>query len=96
MTDSEKLVCDTAVASLGDPSDPSDKVTETTDLVELYTMDWLDKHSLMTELEDQFGIPAADEAQIDAANLHADNVPWVVRDLAKYLDARKARGDAKR
>ena len=91
MTESEQLVCTRARLALGDPSSPV-ALDENTDLESAFGMGWVEKQDLLAELKDAFEVPPNEEAQKDAADLAMTGVPWVVRDLARYLERRVANG----
>jgi hypothetical protein len=91
MTESEQLVRIHAQLALADPGNPV-TIDVTTDLESAFSMGWVEKQDLLTELKDAFEIPPNDDAQGDAADLAMTGVPWVVRDLARYLERRAANG----
>lgn len=88
MTDNERKVWETAIESFGDPLDPI-KFDENLNLETAFKLSHPDKIGLMAELEDAFDIPVNDDARDDIAGLSLAGVPWIVKDLAKYLQRKK-------
>ncbi len=87
-TKTEEHIMAVAKLVVGNPQAPVE-LTPQSDLEAEFKLTWVDKREVLEELEDQMGIEPPEDARQSAQQLDITEIPWVVADLAKYLDNRK-------